>query len=226
MIDDTRSPPRGNIRGSTARVIEAQRQAHDLRRQADRADSEATADELDEAANRLAAEARGLQVAPLIALADAGEAIPPLGTGQPTFLRETLVDPDMTAVEASIDRCDILTNQRLGVTALALDAAATIKPRNSLEKMLAHQLALAHKAAFRMLGDALAKEHSIDQVRLTNAAARLMETYQQGLLTLQKIRTGGRQVIRVENVNVAPGGQAVVGNVRAGGNRRGGGRQK
>ena len=46
--------------------------------------------------------------------------------------------------------------------------------------------------------------------RLTNAAARLMQAYQEALLTLQKIRTGGKQVVVVQRVEVSGGGQAVI----------------
>ena len=53
--------------------------------------------------------------------------------------------------------------------------------------------------------------------RLVNAMARLMGTYQDGLLTLQKLRSGGNQTVTVQHVNVAAGAQAVIGNVRTGG---------
>lgn len=35
-------------------------------------------------------------------------------------------------------------------------------------------------------------------------------SFQQGMLTLQKMRTGGRQVVTVQHVQVNNGGQAVV----------------
>ena len=49
---------------------------------------------------------------------------------------------------------------------------------------------------------------------MANAAARMMSVYQDGLLTLQKLRTGGNQTVTVQHVNVQPGAQAVIGNVR------------
>jgi hypothetical protein len=52
------------------------------------------------------------------------------------------------------------------------------------------------------------------------AAARLMDSYQRGLLTLDRLRNGGRQVVTVQHVKVEGGGQAIVaGEVRAGGKR-------
>ena len=38
----------------------------------------------------------------------------------------------------------------------------------------------------------------------------MMKTFQQGMLTLQKMRTGGRQEVLVQHVTVSNGGQAVV----------------
>jgi len=46
--------------------------------------------------------------------------------------------------------------------------------------------------------------------RTANMAARLMDAYQRGLLTLERMRNGGRQVVTVQHVNVTPGGQAVL----------------
>jgi hypothetical protein len=59
-----------------------------------------------------------------------------------------------------------------------------------------------------------------ERARLTNAAARMMQVYQEGFLTLRKIRTGGKQTFLVQHVQVSDGGQAViVGSVKAGGRK-------
>jgi len=48
-----------------------------------------------------------------------------------------------------------------------------------------------------------------------------MSTFQQGLLTLQRLRTGGQQVVTVQHVQVNEGGQAVVaGSVEGGARKR------
>ena len=97
---------------------------------------------------------------------------------------------------------------------MALDAVNTIQAENSLEKMLAHQLAAAHKATMEMIGSVV--PHSRDaaiQNRRLNAAARCMTAYQQGLLTLRKLRLGGHQRISVQHIQVSNGGQAIVGDV-------------
>jgi hypothetical protein len=63
---------------------------------------------------------------------------------------------------------------------------------------------------------------SVEACRLTNAAARLVSVFQDAMLTLQRVRTSGNQTVTVQHVNVASGGQAVVGNVQTGGFSAGG----
>lgn len=60
----------------------------------------------------------------------------------------------------------------------------------------------------------------VEACRCINSAARLMSVYQTALLTFQRLRTGGNQTVTVQHVNVQPGGQAVIGNVQAGGHKR------
>jgi hypothetical protein len=55
--------------------------------------------------------------------------------------------------------------------------------------------------------------------RLSNAGARMFEVFQSGCLTVQKLKTGGRQhvIVQYQQVTVGPGGQALVtGRVRRG----------
>ena len=59
-----------------------------------------------------------------------------------------------------------------------------------------------------------------EMARLTNAAARLIDAYQSGCLTLQKLKTKGTQrvVVQHQQVHVGDGGQAVVaGRIEGGG---------
>jgi hypothetical protein len=59
---------------------------------------------------------------------------------------------------------------------------------------------------------------NLEATRLAGAVSRMMRTFQQGALAMQRMRTGGRQVVTVQHVNVGPGAQAVIaGNVSAGG---------
>ena len=52
--------------------------------------------------------------------------------------------------------------------------------------------------------------------RLAGAASRLMMAYQQGLVTLDRLRAGGKQTIIVQHVQVNEGGQAVVAGMKPG----------
>lgn len=141
-----------------------------------------------------------------------GEAIPKRGM----TLKDTLAAPDAVALDASAHRLELLDRLGTDCAALALDAADSISAENSLERMLAHQLAAAHKAALQMIDKAMLCQDVTDKTRLLNAASRMMSTYQAGLLTIQRLRSKGEQHITVQHVTVANGGQAIVGNVNQG----------
>jgi hypothetical protein len=92
--------------------------------------------------------------------------------------------------------------------------------------MLAHQVAAAHHAGMEILGR-LANAGAVgsplppvEHARLTNAAARLFEVAQGGCLTVQRLKTGGKQTVVVQHVTVSEGGQAVVAGRLEGGRRR------
>ena len=51
----------------------------------------------------------------------------------------------------------------------------------------------------------------------------MMETFQRGLLTLGRLRNGGKQIVTVQHVQVNEGDRAVIGTVSAG---KGGGGTK
>ena len=143
-------------------------------------------------------------------------------------IRDTLAEgATRIAEDASIRRTDLLMQPSFDALAMGIDAAESVHAANSLEKMLAHQMAVAHEAALRMMDRALSYEHrqaddQVEACRCINAAARLMSVYQDGLVTLQRLRTGGNQTVTVQHVNVQSGAQAVIGSVQTGGpSRRG-----
>lgn len=141
---------------------------------------------------------------------------------------DTLADPTTISIDASEHRAAVAT--RAGVLSPALDAAVTAKATNSLEKMLCHQMAAVHMAGMEVLVRLQedVRLPPVELARLTNAVARLFEVYQSGCLTLQKLKTGGTQrvVVQYQQVNVEPGGQAVVAGTLAGGSRTRGRRRK
>lgn len=138
-----------------------------------------------------------------------GEAVNPKTAG----LVNTLNDPTIAAIEASNHRTDLLTSLGNDIAAMALDASDTITAGNSLEKMLAHQMAALHEACMQMFRRANLAEDSATAVKCMAAAVKAAAAYQGALATLEKIRGDKRQHIVVQHVNVNAGGQAVVGSV-------------
>ena len=135
---------------------------------------------------------------------------------------DTVERPDAITAEASMDRLK-LADGGIECVALAVDAAETIQAANSIEKMMAHQLAAAHKLAMTFAGKAksLIEDEggnwqrqdtacAAEAARVANSAARMMDAFQKGTLALHKLRTGGKQVVTVQHVNVTDGGQALV----------------
>jgi hypothetical protein len=126
----------------------------------------------------------------------------------------------MLTIDASRRRMELA--DKANALELGLDAVATILPRNSVEKMMVHQMAAAHVAAMELQAEArelmrafkrsgYVHQHlSIEAGRLMNASARMMGVHQDGLLTLAKIRSGGQQTVVVQHVNVGNGGQALL----------------
>ena len=158
--------------------------------------------------------------------------------------RSTVDRPDCVAIEASRDRLELA--DKAGALEMGLDLADTIQADNSMEKMLVHQMAAVHNSAMRMTAlvnrrlESMAninqlttmqdiERQNIETCRLAGTVARMMNTFQQGMLTLQRVRTGGEQRVVVEQhqyvTRVEDGGQAVIGpKVRTrGGVRNGGG---
>lgn len=132
-------------------------------------------------------------------------------------LMDTLAAPGASAFDASANRLELLTNMGTDVAAMAMDAADSVQAANSLEKMLAHQLAVCHEVAMRYVTKASFDQDPSNSVRMMNLALRSMGTFQKGLLTMKSLRGTGQQCITVQHVTVEGGGQAVIGNVKAGG---------
>ena len=94
------------------------------------------------------------------------------------FSHDLLTTPDLPAVEATLDRNRLLLQDGFGVAAMAVDAALSIQASNSLEKMLAHQLAATHKQIMELMGVVSCQPSADAQVKRINAAARCMAIYQ------------------------------------------------
>ena len=88
-----------------------------------------------------------------------------------------------------------------------------------------HQAAAAHKLAMRFMAKAdhqlsqvdtwnsqRDQAHSVEAARLAHAAGKLMGAFADTVLTVQRRRSGGKQVVQVihQQVAVGAGGKAIV----------------
>jgi hypothetical protein len=136
-----------------------------------------------------------------------------LGTTNGTFatgLLNNLVNVSRTGKQLTADELNF-----------ALAAVRGIGPRDETEALLATQMVAIHSAtitAARRLAhvETLAQQDSASTMR-----NKLARTFAGQVETLKKYRSTGEQNIKVQHVNVADGGQAVIGNVNAGGGVRG-----
>jgi len=125
------------------------------------------------------------------------------------WLVDTLENPNSISVDASEQRMRLAAGA--GVLQSAVDAANSAQAVNSLEKMLCHQLSAVHSAGMKLVGRVGGGGMPpVEEARLANAAARMMQIFQEGVLTLQKLKTGGRQTMIVQHVQVSDGGNALV----------------
>jgi hypothetical protein len=108
---------------------------------------------------------------------------------------------------------DEAKKQRFATVAALLGIA----PRDEIEGMLATQLVACHNASMECYRRAMLGEQTFEGRRENlNQANKLSRTYATLLETLNRHRgKGAQQKVIVEHVNVAAGGQAIVGNVEA-----------
>jgi len=93
-----------------------------------------------------------------------------------------------------------------------------IKPKDEIECLLVAQMIATHCIAMEKLKLAMLKEQTFEGVNANiNHVTKLTRTFVAQVEALKRYRTGGKQTIQVQHVNVNEGGQAVVGNIKGGG---------
>lgn len=98
-----------------------------------------------------------------------------------------------------------------------LSVIRDLAPRDAVERMLAVQMAATHVATIRS-ARWLANTENIPQVQAHYTGFnKLARTFAAQVEALRKHRNGGKQTVTVQHVNISDGGQAIVGNVQAGG---------
>ena len=99
----------------------------------------------------------------------------------------------------------------------ALELFESLEPADGIESMLASQMVGTHFAALDCLRRAAIPNQTFEGRNLSlSHAQKLMSLYTKQLAALDKHRGKGQQKVTVEHVNVAAGGQAIVGNVEMG----------
>lgn len=98
-----------------------------------------------------------------------------------------------------------------------------LKPRDQMESMLAAQMAAVHMATMTFTRRLANTQYLDQQNSASNAFNKLARTYAAQMEALKRYRSSGEQRVIVERVNVAPGGQAIVGNVTHGATANDGG---
>jgi hypothetical protein len=133
-------------------------------------------------------------------------------------VNEALKAPNKVDLNASIDRVEMLKDVNL--LDMGLSTAHDMKASNSVQQMLAHQLASAHKYAMENFKNSEQHKDPTVKVKFGNLAVRLMEAYSKGALTLQRLQNGNAQTVTVQHVNVE--GQALItGSLNMGGQSNG-----
>ena len=112
---------------------------------------------------------------------------------------------------------DISDDAKIERVVRALELYESLEPADGAEGMLALQMVGTHDAALECLRRAALQNQTFEGRDMAlKHAHKLMTLYAQQLATLNKHRGKGQQKVTVEHVNVAAGGQAIVGNVETG----------
>jgi hypothetical protein len=102
----------------------------------------------------------------------------------------------------------------------SITAVQEFEPKDTQEALLITQMVATYNASMECFRRAMLREQTFDgRQAALNQANKLVRSYSTLQQTLDKHRGKGQQKVTVEHVHVYQGGQAVVGNVEAGGGR-------
>lgn len=128
-----------------------------------------------------------------------GEIIPPTKTGLPG-VELALQMPDLLNLEASVQRSSLI--ERAGVLELGIETAKDTRAQGSVQKMISHQMAAAHKRAMNLLAESQEAKDVDVACKKARTAAKMMDAFSRAALTLQRLQTGASQVVQVQHVQV------------------------
>ncbi len=119
------------------------------------------------------------------------------------------VTPSSETFEKTVDRLNTLAK-----------TMTAMEPQDEFEGQLVAQLVTLQEQAITWLGRAMRTDNVNFSGVYLNGASKLLARHHEALGVLMKYRRGGEQRVHVEHVHVHGGGQAIVGNVSAGGGFR------
>ena len=97
--------------------------------------------------------------------------------------------------------------------AFMLSMIQSIKPRDAVEAMLVAQMVSVHVMTMRCAHQLAGAQDEVQQDSAARALGRLARTFPAQIEALNRHRSHGEPAITVQNVSVADGGNAIVGNV-------------
>jgi hypothetical protein len=140
-----------------------------------------------------------------------------LGSVSPDFLEASLHQLIQVA-----SHCDCAEGGAELELNASLALVQSVRPTNELEAALALQLAATHRLAMETMGRlrrGMTRSNADVYGRLST---RLLHAFAAQVEALEKLRRGGKQVVRIERVTLGEGAQAIIGTVNHGTGQGGG----
>jgi hypothetical protein len=142
-----------------------------------------------------------------------------LGKGSDTITIDRKSIKEIFGVESAEALVQVLDSFEIGLgagksrtrTKLAMGLLREMKPKDAIEGMLLAQMVLLHGQASRFIAISRQEELPIGLVvRCVNTARECSAAFAEGMETLVRYRSGGKQQVVVSHVKVESGGQAAI----------------
>jgi len=164
----------------------------------------------------------GRKPAVMIAKSEEGRRISPTGDAFASHMRmldtfgtrsDFFMARQMHEIECMVARIGEDGDHTSTAVNSALAIVSAIAPTNEIEAALAVQMAGTHTLSCEMAARIVRNDNIERMNTYVNAASKLQRTFLAQLDALDRLRGKGQQTVRVEHVTVAPGGQAIVGDI-------------
>jgi hypothetical protein len=115
-------------------------------------------------------------------------------------LENALKTPDLLNAQATIERANLA--DKANVLDSAIEVAESVSAKNSVEQMLCHQMAAAHRRCMTLFAESANHKDPEIAIRKSSAASRIMDSFNRAALTLQRLRQDAHQTIQVQYVQI------------------------